>query len=307
MTLATAIGTAEAERYPSRPVRMIVGLPPGNSPDIVARIMCQYFSRTLGQPFIVDNRPGAGTSIATGMVVHAAPDGYTLLLALAGDTVIGWLYKLNFDFIRDIVPIASIGGIPLAMVVTPSLPVTTIPEFIAYAKAHPGKILMGSSGNGSLPHVLGEMFAMMAGINLVHVPYRESVFPDLLSGRVQMVIEPVPAVMGYIRAGKLRPLGVSSKQRIAVLPGVPAIAEFLPGFEGAGWIGIGAPAHTPTEVVDTLNHAVTAGLADPKVKAQLLALGVILDPMTPKEFAAYIAAETDKWGKVVKFAHIKMQ
>jgi tripartite-type tricarboxylate transporter receptor subunit TctC len=228
-------------------------------------------------------------------------------LALAGDTVIGWIYKLDFNFSRDIVPIASIGGIPLAMVVTPSLPVSTIPEFIAYAKVHPDNILMGSSGIGSLPHVLGEMFAMMAGINLVHVPYRDSVFPDLLSGRVQMVIEPVPAVVAFIKAGKLRPLGVSSKQRIAVLPDVPTIAEFLPGYEGSGWIGVGAPAHTPPYVIETLDHAVTAGLSDPKVKTQLLGLGVIPDPMTTEQFKAYIAAETDKWGKVVKFAHIKMQ
>jgi tripartite-type tricarboxylate transporter receptor subunit TctC len=298
---------AAAQTYPARPVRVIVGLPAANSPDIVARLVCQWLTERLGQSFIVENRPGAATGIATEYVVRAAPDGYTLLLVLAGNAVNGSVYKLNYDFIRDIAPIASIGGIPLAMVVTPSLPVKTVPEFIAYAKANPGKILMGSSGNGSLPHILGAMFAMMAGVNLVHVPYRESVFPDLLGGHVQLAFEPVPAVIGYIKAGKLRPLGVSTRRRLAVLPGVPALDEFLPGYEASGWLGIGAPAHTPPDIIETLNKAITAGVADPGLKAKLLNLGVIPDPMTVNRFKTFIAAETEKWTKVVKFAHIKVQ
>jgi tripartite-type tricarboxylate transporter receptor subunit TctC len=304
---ACAGGAADAEAFPSRPVKLIVGLPPGNSPDIVARLICQYLAQRLGQAFVVENRPGAATGLATDIVVHSEADGYTLLLVLAGNAVNGWVYKLNYDFIRDIAPVASIGGIPLAMVVTPSLPVKTIPEFIAYAKAHRGKLLMGSSGNGSLPHILGAMFAMMAGVELVHVPYRQSVFPDLLAGRVQVVFEPVPAVIGYIKAGELRPLGVSTKRRIAVLPAVPTIGEFLPGYEGSGWLGVGAPAKTPPEVVATLHDAVTAGLSDPALKERLLDLGVLPEPMSAVEFKAFIAAETEKWGKVVKFAHIKVQ
>jgi len=286
---------------------MIVGLPAANSPDIVARLVCRWLTERLGQSFIVENRPGAATGIAAEYVVRAAADGYTLLLVLAGNAVNGSVYKLNYDFIRDIAPVASIGGIPLAMVVTPSLPVKTVPEFIAYAKANPGKILMGSSGNGSLPHILGAMFAMMAGVDLVHVPYRESVFPDLLGGHVQLAFEPVPAVIGYIKAGKLRALGVSTKHRLAVLPALPALDEFLPGYEATGWLGIGAPRNTPPEIVDTLSKAVNAGLADPKLKARLLELAVIADPMSPADFKTFIAAETSKWAKVVKFAHIRVQ
>jgi tripartite-type tricarboxylate transporter receptor subunit TctC len=303
----TAFGAATAQTYPSRPVRMIVGLPPGNSPDIVARVVCQWLSAKLAQPVVVENRPGAATGIATEYVVRSPADGYTLLLVLAGNAVNGWVYKLKYDFTADIAPIACIGGIPLAMVVTPSLPAKTVPEFIAYAKAHPGRILMGSSGNGSLPHILGAMFAMMAGIELVHVPYKESVFPDLLGGQVQVAFEPVPAVIGFIKAGKLRGLAVSTRRRIAVLPGLAAIDEFLPGYEATGWIGIGAPKKTPAAVIDTLNKAVNAGLADPQLKAHLAALGVDTDPMTPAAFENFIAAETVKWGKVVKFAKIAVQ
>ena len=205
---------AHADSYPSRPVRVIVGLPPGNSPDIVARLVCAYLSEHLSRPFVVENRPGAATGLATEYVVHTAADGYTLLLVLAGNAVNGWVYKLRYDFIRDVAPVASIGGIPLAMVINPSLPAKTVPEFIAYAKANPGKLFFGSSGNGSLPHILGVLFEMKAGVKLVHVPYKESVFPDLLGGQVQLAFEPVPAVIGYIRSGKLRALGVSTKQRL---------------------------------------------------------------------------------------------
>jgi len=285
-------------------VRVIVGLPAGNSPDIVARLVSQWLSQRLGQPFVVENRPGAATGIATEYVVRSAADGYTLLLALAGNAVNGWVYKLHYDFVGDIAPVASIGGIPLAMVVNPAVPAKTIPEFIAYAKANPGKIYMASSGNGSLPHIFGALFGMMAGVDLVHVPYKESVFPDLLGGQVQVSFNPVPAVLGYVRSGKLRALGVTTARSLDVLPGVPPIGAFLPGYEGSGWLGIGAPKNTPDDIVDTLNKAVNAGLADEKFKTRLDELGVIVNPMSPAEFAKYIVAETAKWGKVVAFAHI---
>jgi tripartite-type tricarboxylate transporter receptor subunit TctC len=300
-------GRAVADDYPSRPVRLIVGLPAGNSPDIVARLMAKWLSDRLSQAFVVENRPGAATGIATEFVVREPADGYTLLLALAGNAVNGWVYKLRYDFIRDIAPVASIGGIPLAMVVNPSVPATSVPEFIAYAKANPEKILMASSGNGSLPHILGAMFAMMAGVDLVHVPYKESVFPNLLGGQVQVAFEPVPAVIGYIQSGKLRGLAVSTQQRLAVLPDLPALSDFLPGYEATGWLGIGAPKDTPAAIIETLNSAVNAGLADPNLKTRLGELGVIPAPMTVAAFKAYIAAETEKWGKVVQFAHISAE
>ena len=296
-----------ADSYPSRPVRVIVGLPPGNSPDIVARLVCAYLSEHMSHPFVVENRPGAATGLATEYVVHSAADGYTLLLALAGNAVNGWVYKLRYDFIGDVAPVASIGGIPLAMVINPALPVKTVPEFIAYAKANPGKLFFGSSGNGSLPHILGVLFEMKAGVKLVHVPYKESVFPDLLGNQVQLAFEPVPAVMGYIKAGKLRPLGVSTKQRLQILPDIPALAEFLPGYEATGWLGIGAPAGVPANVIDIVNQAVNGGLKDSKLVARMTALGVVPAPMTPAEFKGFIAAETAKWGDVVKFAGIKAE
>ena len=297
---------ALAETYPSRPVRVIVGLPPANSPDIIARLIGGWLSERLGQPFVVENRPGAATNIATELVVRAAPDGYTLLLVVAGNTVNGSVFKnLNYDFSRDIAPVASIGGIPLVMAVTPSLPVKTLPEFIAYAKANPGKITMASSGNGSVLHVAGALFQMMAGVDFLHVPYRNSMFPDLLSGQVQVVFSPVPAALGYIQSGKLRALAVSTARRLDVLPDVPTVAEFVPGYEASGWLGLGAPKGTPANIIDTLNNAVTTGLADPKFKGRLSELGVVVNPMTPIAFASYIASETEKWAKVVKFADIR--
>ena len=297
--------TALAETYPSRPVRIVVGLPAGNSPDIVSRLISQMLSERLGQPFVVENRPGANTNIATELVVRAPPDGYTLLFLVAGNTINTSVYKnLNYNFDRDIAPVASIGGIPLVMVVTPGLPVKTVPEFIAYVKADPGKVYMGSSGNGSTLHVAGAMFAMMTGIELPHVPYKESIFPDLLGGQVQLAFEPVPAVLGYIQSGKLRALGVSTPRRLDVLPDVPAIAEFVPGYQANGWLGLGAPKDTPAEIVDTLNKAVNDGLADPKFRTKLNALGAVIDPMTKGDFAKFIADETQKWAKVVAFAHI---
>jgi tripartite-type tricarboxylate transporter receptor subunit TctC len=227
--------TAMAETYPSRPVRLIVGLPPGNSPDIVARLIGQMLSERLGQPFVVENRPGANTNIATELVVRAPADGYTLLFVVAGNTINTSVYKnLNYNFDRDIAPVASIGGIPLVMVATPGLPVKTVPEFVAYVKANPGKVFMGSSGTGSTLHVAGALFAMMTGIELPHVPYKESIFPDLLGGQVQLAFEPAPAVLGYIQSDKLRALGVSMRRRLDVLPDVPAIAEFVPGYQQDG-------------------------------------------------------------------------
>jgi tripartite-type tricarboxylate transporter receptor subunit TctC len=294
-----------AEDYPSRPVRIVVGLPAGNSPDIVARFVSQMLSEQLGQPFVVENRPGANTNIATELVVRAPADGYTLLFVVAGNTINSTVYKnLSYRFDRDIAPVASVGGIPLAMVVTPGLPVKTVPEFVAYVKANPGKVYMGSSGTGSTLHVAGALFAMMTGIELPHVPYKESIFPDLLGGQVQLAFEPVPAVLGYIQSGKLRALGVSTPKRLDVLPDVPAIAEFVPGYQSNGWLGLGAPKDTPGDIVEKLNKALSAGLADPKYKTRLNDLGVVIDPMTSGDFAKFIAAETQKWAKVVAFAHI---
>jgi tripartite-type tricarboxylate transporter receptor subunit TctC len=296
---------AMAETYPSRPVRLIVGLPPGNSPDIVARLIAQMLSERLGQPFVVENRPGANTNIATELVVRAPVDGYTLLFVVAGNAINSAVYKnLNYNFDRDIAPVASVGGIPLVMVVTPGLPVQTVPEFVAYVKANPGKVFMGSSGTGSTLHVAGALFAMMTGIELPHVPYKESIFPDLLGGQVQLAFEPVPAVLGYIQSGKLRALGVSMPRRLDVLPEVPAIAEFVPGYQSNGWLGLGAPKDTPAAIVATLNNTVNDGLADPKFKTRLNDLGVVIDPMSNVAFAKFIATESEKWAKVVEFAHI---
>jgi tripartite-type tricarboxylate transporter receptor subunit TctC len=305
VVLVVAPVVAHAADYPERPVTLVVGFPPGGASDIMARILTNKLSGLLGQPFVVDNRPGAGGNVAGELVAHAAPDGYTLLLIVAGNTINGAVYKnLNYDFARDIAPVASIGGIPLVMVVTPSLPVKTVPEFIAYAKANPGKIDMASSGNGSVLHVSGALFGMMAGVDLVHVPYRDSLFPDLLAGQVQVAFNPVPAAIGYIQSGKLRALGVSMPRRLDVLPDVPAIAEFVPGFEANGWLGLGAPKDTPADVVDALNKAVNRGLSDPKFSARLNALGVVIEPMSPSGFADFIGAETRKWAKVAQFAHI---
>jgi tripartite-type tricarboxylate transporter receptor subunit TctC len=295
-----------ADNYPSRTVRVIVGLPPANSPDIIARLISAWLSQRLGQAFIVENKPGAATGIATELVVRAVPDGYTLLLVVAGNTVNESIFKnLSYDFRRDIAPVASLGGIPLAMAVTPSFPAKTVPEFIAYAKANPGKVYMASSGNGSVLHVAGALFEMMAGVDLTHVPYRNSLFPDLLSGQVQVTFSPVPAVIGYVQAGKLRALAVSTAKRLDVLPDVPTVAEFVPGYQATGWLGLGAPKGTPADIIDKLNATVADGLADAKFKARLSELGVVIDPMTPAQFANYIAAETEKWAKVVKFANIQ--
>jgi tripartite-type tricarboxylate transporter receptor subunit TctC len=303
---AASASLAYAETYPSRTVKIIVAYPPGGPTDTIGRVATQGLGETLGQSVIIENVSGAGGRVGGRDVARAAPDGYTLLLVVAGNTVNSSVFKnLNYDFSRDIAPVASIGGIPLAMAVTPSFPANTVPEFIAYAKANPGKVDMASSGNGSVLHVAGALFQMMAGVDLTHVPYRNSLFPDLLSGQVQVTFSPVPAVIGYVRAGKLRALAVTTAQRLDVLPDVPTVAEFVPGYEATGWLGLGAPKGTSAGVIDTLNTAVADGLADRNFQARLRDLGVVVNPMTPAEFASYIAAETVKWAKVVKFANIQ--
>ena len=306
--LSAAAPVARAESYPSQPVRWIVGFAPGGGNDIVARLMGQWLQEQLGQPFVVENRPGAGTNIATEAVVNAAPDGYTLLLAgIPNATNAAMFGKLNFDFVRDIVPVAGILRIPNIMVVNPSVPAKAVPEFIAYAKANAGKVNMGSAGTGSGSHLAGELFKAMTGVDLVHVPYRGNgpATTALLGGQVEVEFNSSPATIEYIKAGKLRGLAVTSAARSAALPDVPAIGEFVAGYEMSAWYGIGAPRGTPAEVVDKLNKAVNAGLADPKLKARFADLGGIPLGGAPADFAKLIADETEKWGKVIRAAHIK--
>lgn len=293
--------------YPTRPVKVIIGFAPGGPADILARVLCQYLSERLGQPFVIENRPGAGTTIAAETVVRSAPDGYTLLWTTSGDEINATLYaKLNYNFIRDIVPVASIDLLPLVMEVIPAFPATSVTEFIAYAKANPGKINFATGGVGSSQHVAGELFDFMTGIKMVHVPYRGATLAvnDLLAGQVQVTFSPIPLSLGYIRAGKLRALAVTSAARSTALPDVPTVAEFVPGYEAVAIDGLGAPAGTPKEIIVTLNQAVNAALADPQLKARLQTLGSVPNPMSAGEFANFIAAETDKWAKVVKFANI---
>jgi tripartite-type tricarboxylate transporter receptor subunit TctC len=299
---------ASALDYPTRPVHLVVEVAAGGSPDIIGRLIAQWLSDRLGQPFVVDDRSGAAGNIATEFVVHAAPDGYTLLLAMSANAINPSIYTdLNFNFMRDAAPVASISTIPLIMEVNPAVPAKTIPEFIAYAKANPGKINMASGGIGSPLHVAGELFKMMAGVDMVHVPYRSEALalPDLLGGQVQLLFGVMPASLGYVRAGKLRALGVTSAKRQELLPDVPAIAEFLPGFEANGWYGIAVPKATPAEIIETLNKEVNAALADPTMKARLTDLGCDVFAGSPSDFGTFIAKETEKWAKVVKFASIK--
>lgn len=299
---------AWAETYPSRPVRIVVGSPPGGTYDIVARLIAQWLSARLGQQFVVENRPGAGTNIASDVVAHAPPDGYTLLLAGSPAAINVSLYsKLNFDFLADVAPVAPIERMPLVMAVNPSLPANTVGEFIDYAKTHAGKINMGSGGIGSTGHVAGELFRMMAGIQMSNVPYRGEppALTDLLGGRVQVVFSTAGSVLGHVRGGALRALAVTTDTRLDALPGVPRIADTLPGYEASAWTGIGAPARTPADVVATLNREINAGLADPKMKMQLVELGATILAGSPAEFGAFIAAEAEKWRKVVRAADLK--
>ena len=292
--------------YPSRPVRFVVGFPAGSATDIVARLIAQSLSEQLGQQFIVDDRPGAGSNLAAEFVVRADPDGYTLLQVASPNAINATLYdNLGFNFIRDIAPVAGIMRYPYVMVVNSSFPAKTIPEFTAYAKANPGKINMASAGNGTAPHVFGELFMMMTGVNMLHVPYRGNYFSDLIGGQVQVVFSPLPSTIGYIRAGTLRALAVTTAARSDALPDIPTIGDFVPGYEASSWQGVGAPKNTPAAIVDKLNTEINAVIADPKMRARLADLGGTVLSGSPADFGKLIADETDKWGKVIKSAGIK--
>ena len=298
--------SALAENYPTRPVRIVVGVPPGLGPDIVARLVAQALSQRLGQQFIVENRPGAGSNLAAEMVVRATPDGYSLLLLTTANAVNATLYEeSNFDVVRDIAPVASIGAGPFVMVVNPSVPAKSIPEFIAYAKANPGKINMASAGNGTPPHIFGELFKMMTKVDMLHVPYRGNFYQDLLGGRDQVAFGNIVSSIEYIRSGKLRALGVTTAKRSGELPDIPAIAEFIPGYEASAWYGVGVPKNTPADIVENLNKAINAILADPAVKSRLVGLGAEPLPMSAAAFGKLIDDETKKWAEVVHFAGIK--
>jgi tripartite-type tricarboxylate transporter receptor subunit TctC len=296
-----------AETYPTRPVRLLVGFASAGVQDIFARLIGQRLSERMGQPFVIENRPGAGGNIATEQVVKAPADGYTLLLVASSAAINVSLYeKLNFNFIRDIAPVSGISRAPLVMLVNPSVPARTVPEFIAYAKSNPGKINMASPGAGSIPHIAGEMFKSMAGIEMVHVPYRGGApaLNDLLGGQVQMMFSNSP-IMEHIKAGRLRALAVTTSTPSKVLPELPTVNKFLPGFEASNWQGIGAPRNTPREIIDTLNRAIGDALADPKLKRQLDDMDGTVIAGSPDDFARLIADETEKWGRVIRSAHIK--
>ena len=299
---------AWAQTYPTRPVHVIVGFAAGGGVDITARLIGQWLSERLGQSFITENRPGAGGNIGTEAVVNAAPDGHTLLLATVPNAVNATLYeKLNFNFIRDIAPVAGIIRVPQVILVNPSLPAKTVPELISYAKANPGKVNMASAGNGSAPHMAGELFNVTAGVNMVHVPYRGQgpALTDLLGGQVQVLFATTPGTTEYVRTGKLRALAVTTAARAAVLPDLPVVADFLPGYEASQWYGVGAPKNTPAEIVERLNKEINAALADPKMKARFADIGGEPLAGSPAEFGKLIAAETEKWGKVVRAANLK--
>src|SRR5262245_34514259 len=301
---------AWAQAYPTRPVRLIVTTPAGGSPDIIARLIGQWLSERMGQPIVIDNRSGAAGNIGTEIVVRASPDGYTLLMALSANAINASVYdNLPFNFIRDTTPVASIASIPLVMEVNPSVSAKTVPGFIAYAKAKPGKMTMASGGSGTPARVSGELFKMMAGVNIVHVPYRGEALalPDLISGQVQLLFGVMPASLGYIRARKLRALAVTTAKRQEPLPDVPTVGEFLPGFEARGWYGIVAPKATPTEIVEKLNKEINAALVDSNMKKRLTDLGAAVFTGSPTDFGKFIADETDKWRKVVRFAGIKAE
>jgi len=299
---------ARADTYPSRIVRLVVGFPAGSSMDIVARLLGQWLSERLGQQFIVENRTGAGSNLAMQAVVNAAPDGYTLAVVGTNNTINTTLYdKLSFNFSRDIIPVASLVRTPCVMAVNPSVPVQTVSEFIAYAKANPGKINMASGGIGTVTHVSGELFKMMTGVDLVHVPYRGSppALTDLVGGQMQVMFDTVPTSLGFLKAGKLRPLAVTAATRLDSLPDVPPLSDFLSGYETSFWLGIGAPRNTPQSIVETLNREINAGLASAKLKSQIADMGAIPMPMTPEQFGQLIATDTEKWKRVVQFAGLK--
>ena len=298
---------AWAQSYPSRPVRIVVGLTAGSASDIVARLVGQWLSERLGQQFVVENRPGAGTNIAAEAVVRSAPDGYTLLLAASPNAINASLYdKLSFNFIRDIAPVAAISREPNVVLVNPSVPTRTVPEFIAYAKANPGRINMASAGNGTTSHLAGELFKMMTGVNMVHVPYRGgTALTDLLAGQVQVFFPPMVVPIAQVKAGKLRALAVTTVTRSEALPDIPTVGEFVPGYEASVWFGLGAPYGTPAEIVDKLNQETNAALADPKIKARMAESGGNALAGSPGDFGKFIADETEKWGKLIRAANIK--
>jgi tripartite-type tricarboxylate transporter receptor subunit TctC len=306
--LSALSDVASALDYPTRPVRLILSFPAGGPNDVVGRLLGQWLSKRLGQPFIIENRSGAGGTVGTEVVVRAPPDGYTLLQVNTPNAINATLYgNLSYNFIHDIVPVASIIRTPLVMEVNPSFPAKTLPEFITFAKANPGRINMASGGNGTPGHVAGELFKMMAGVSMVHVPYRGGALAltDLLGGQVQMLIDPIPASIGYLKAGKLRALAVTTTTRSDVLPDTPAADEFIPGYDASAWYGIGAPRGTPVEIINRLNAAINACLADPTLKGRLAEVGGIPFLSSSVEFGGFIAAETEKWAKVIKFAGIK--
>ncbi|HXW29485.1 MAG TPA: tripartite tricarboxylate transporter substrate binding protein [Xanthobacteraceae bacterium] len=307
--LPATLRLAWALDYPTRPVRLIVGFAAGGATDIYARLIGQWLSERLGRTFLVENRAGAGGNVATELVASASPDGYTLLVANLANATNATLYdKLDFNFMRDIVPVAGVHSEPFVMEVTPSVPARTVPEFIAYAKANPGKINMGSGGVGSGNHTTGELFKMMTGVDLVHVPYRGAgpALVDLLGGQVQVMFVSMSSSIGYVRAGKLRALAVTTATRSSALPDTPAVADFVPGYEASYWDGIGAPKNTPVEIVDKLNKEINEALADPKMKARFAEYGATALPGSPADFAKLIAEETEKLGKVVKFSGMKV-
>jgi tripartite-type tricarboxylate transporter receptor subunit TctC len=299
---------AWAQAYPTRPVRIIVPLAPAGTSDIIARMMGQWLSERLGQQFVIENRTGAGTTLGTEAVVRALPDGYTLLMADVSAAFNATLYdKLNFNFIRDIAPVANVVRVPNVIAVHPSFPAKTVPEFIAHARANPGKVSMATAGIGSLAHVFGELFKMMADVDLVAVPYRGGgpALIDMLSGQVDVIFVPTPASIEYVRAGRLRALGVTSTTRVEILPDLPPVAEFVPGYEASSWFGICAPRNTPAEIVDKLNREINAGLSDPKIKARFVDMGGAALPGSPADFGKLIVDETEKWAKVIRAANIK--
>jgi len=301
---------AWAQAYPSRPVRLIVGFAPGGTTDITARLIGQWLSERLGQQFLIENRTGAATNIATEAVVRAPADGYTLLLVTASNAINATLYdKLGFNFIRDIAPVAGIIRYPLVMQVNPSFPAKTVPEFISHVKSNPGKVSYGSGGIGTSIHVASELFKMMAGIDMIHVPYRGGApaMTDLMGGQIQVVFNPVPESMEHIKAGKLRPLAVTGATRSEALPDVPTVGDFVPGFEASALQGIGAPKDTPAEIVEKLNKEINAGLADPKLKARFADLGATVFVVSPADFGKFVADETEKWAEVIKFAGAKAE
>jgi len=307
--LASMSGLARAQTYPTRPVRILVGFVAGGNFDIVARLMGQWLSEQLRQPVIVENRPGASSNLATEAVVRAPADGYTLLLGGAVNAVNATLYDtLAFDFIRDLAPVAGVSRFPNVMAVNASFPARTVPEFIAYAKANPGKVNQGSSGNGTTQHLAGALFKMMTGADFLHVPYKGApqAITDLLNGQLQVVFEPLPASIQHIKSGKLRALAVTAAARSEALPEVPTVAEFVPGYEASGWNGVCAPRNTPVEIIGKLNSAINAGLADPKLKARLADLGATTLPGSPGDFGKLIAEETEKWAKVIRAGNIKL-